>query len=116
MKYIVTDHWTHIWLKSSPAGDPVELERPCRFVFDRKRVSLVRLDILVGDKWASANRDEKHDLLDSLVNGNPFLLDNPEAHGLTLSGRQPDWCRINGKARDPKRRAEDPQLRLDLVK
>jgi hypothetical protein len=116
MKYIVADRWTHIWLESSATGDPIEVKRPCRFVFDRKRVDLVRLDIQIGDKLVRANRDEESDLLDSLVNGNPFLLDDPEAYGLALSGSLPEWCRTKAKPKDPKKRSDDPQLSLDLVK
>lgn len=84
--------WTHIWLMRTNNGGFVEVERPCRFVLDRDRLVLIQVDIEIGGAMVPATQEETHDLLDSLVNANPGVIDDPESCGLEASDRLPAWC------------------------
>jgi hypothetical protein len=91
-RYIVADHgWSHIWMSRSDDGSPIEVERSCRFVLDRERLCLLHVDIDVEGKWVVATPAEAQDLLDSLVHGNPDLVDDPDIYGLEVRDSLPTW-------------------------
>ncbi|MBR1158104.1 hypothetical protein [Bradyrhizobium elkanii] len=96
--YIIADPdsscgWTHIWNVHTRVGDVVDVERPCRFVLDRVRVRLVHLDIEINGTMVPATAEEAEDLLDSLVNANPDVIDDPKSYGFQTSNRLPAWSK-----------------------
>ena len=96
--YVIADTeahggWTHIWLTQTDKGGFLEVERPCRFVLDRDRLELIHVDIEIGGAMVPATQVEMDDLLDSLLNANPDVLDHPETCGLEATDRLPAWCR-----------------------
>ena len=88
--YLIADGWTHIFLEYS-AGKPVEVERICRLVLDPNDLRLVRADVKHGDMFIRATSFEADDLLDSLLHGNPGLLEEPESFGLRCGTELPAW-------------------------
>ena len=97
-KYIIADPkindgWTHLFLETADDAEGlVEVERGCRFVFDRERLELVHVDVEVGDRMVPASSSAADALLDSLLHGNPFFVDEPDTFGLGVSDHLPDWC------------------------
>jgi hypothetical protein len=98
-RYIIADPvsssgWTHIWNVHTRARGPiVEVERQCRIVLDQDRLRLVRVDIEIGGTMVPATSEEAEDLLDSLVNANPDIIDDPKSHGLQTTNRLPAWSK-----------------------
>jgi hypothetical protein len=81
-------------LEFTAGAEPLEVERICRFVLDSNDLRLVRADIEHGNMFIRATSFEADDLLDSLVHGNPGLLDKPESFGLESGTELPAWCGV----------------------
>lgn len=79
--YIVAKSWSHIFLEEED-GLMVEKERECRFVLDRYRLRFVRAEVLGQDGVRAATDHESDDLLDSVLNSQPGLIDAPSSYGL----------------------------------
>ncbi|WFU23648.1 hypothetical protein QA649_37495 [Bradyrhizobium sp. CB1717] len=63
-RYIVADPdvgpgWTHIWRIQEAAGRSIDVERSCRFAFDRRLARLVKVDIDVDGIMVPASEAEK---------------------------------------------------------
>jgi len=104
-RYIVADPddgpgWSHIWRIQDAAGASIDVERACRFAFDRRAARLVQLDIDVGGIMMPASDAQVDDLLDSLLNANFDAIEDPGSHGLSASRSLPKWCRKARKGRD----------------
>jgi hypothetical protein len=96
-EYIVADldggsGWNHIWVEHSDAQGAMEIERACRFVLDRELMTFLHLEIFKEGHFVPATPSEAADLFDSVVHGNPWCLDDPDAYGLCLQDRLPPWC------------------------
>ena len=85
-RYVSSFGWTHIF-----SEDGREVERETRWIYDRETKALVILDIKRDQKWREASDAEKADVLDSLVNGNPGCLDNPDDWDFEVSAELVDW-------------------------
>ncbi len=89
------------------------MERPCRFVLDRVRVRLVHLDIEIDGTMVPATAEEAEDLLDSLVNANPDVIDDPKSYGFQTSNRLPAWSKA-GSVVVTRCACDEPQFVLPI--
>lgn len=92
-QYIVANSWSHIFLEEDQRGISVERERTCRFVMDRDDLDMVRVDVEVDGNMRAATDAETADLLDSIVNANPDVIDDPKRYGFSITEQLPRWCR-----------------------
>lgn len=121
-RYVIADPdagcgWTHIWMVQDGAGGSIEAERACRFVLDRRLVRLVHVDVEIDDIMVPATAQELNDLLDSLLNANPDVIDDPVSCGLAASNRLPAWCEKARAARAaPASRPEPSNNIPDLLR
>lgn len=91
MRYIIADadskYWGHLFEE-----DGKTVERTCSFVFDNDELQLHSMRIQRDQDWGLPTRDDMADLEDSLLNANPWALDNPKSYGLRASDEIPDWA------------------------
>jgi hypothetical protein len=92
--YLSADGWVHIFLEYPAGAEPLEVERTCRLVLDSNDLRLLRADVEHGNMFIRATSFEADDLLDSLLHGNPCLLDEPERCGLECGNELPAWCGV----------------------
>jgi hypothetical protein len=92
--YLSADGWPHIFLESTAGAEPLEVGRICRFVLDSNDLRLLRADVEHGNMFIRATSFEADDLIDSLLHGNPGLLDEPESFGLECGTELPAWCGV----------------------
>lgn len=86
LRYVSCGAWTHIF-----SEDGREIERTTRWVYDRQETCLLFMDIRRDQKWRYAVHAEIEDVFDSLVNGNPGCLDNPQDWDFDESDAPPNW-------------------------
>lgn len=80
----VTSGWGHIF---EGIG-----ERTVRFVFDRTKEKIIKLQIADGRLWRDATAAQLADVEDSLINANEEALEDPFAYSLTPVDELPDWA------------------------
>lgn len=86
-RYVACNGWSHIFLEAERG----EVERTTRWVYDREEETLLFLDIHRDQKWRVSTLAELDDLSDSLINGNPGCLDNPDQWSFVESDTPPNW-------------------------
>ena len=78
--------WSHVF--DDPQG-----ARDIRFVYDRVTDDFVLIEIAEADGYRPLERASADDVRDSLLHGNPDLLDAPASYGLDSRDDIPDWAR-----------------------
>lgn len=69
----------------------------CRFVMDRDCLDMVQVDVEAAGNMRAATDDEIADLLDSIHNANPEVIDDPKSYGFSVTKRLPRWYRREEK-------------------
>lgn len=85
---VLVGSWEHIFTDGVAAT--------VRFAANRETQELISMQILDGEHYRNASRDEFNDVADSLKDANDEAFDDPDAFGFVIQSELPGWAKTSG--------------------